>query len=240
VATLKYIADINLMTVTLDSAYTAADGHMHLTAGHGARLPATGDFWLRTTTGTYRCFKVTARSTDDITVTAAQDGTSDGNLDAGQELKWVLGATALDQLKLDIVNSDVTRLTILRRANVQSIGTGAWTTVSWETEVQDDVSAFDAGSPTVVTVPTGFTKVRVTVYTHWASNATGVRYDAVRYDGAAVRLQTLGAHQESNKCWITGWLTVVAAKTLDLQVIQTSGGNLNLGVGTEIQFEWRQ
>ena len=43
-ASLKYIADVNLMKVTLASAYTAADGHMHLTGGHGARLPATGDF----------------------------------------------------------------------------------------------------------------------------------------------------------------------------------------------------
>jgi hypothetical protein len=102
---LQYIAGLDLMTVTLDSAYTAADGHMHLTAGHGARLPASGDFWIRTTSGTYRCFKVTARSTDDLTVTSAQDGTSDGNLSAGAELKWVLGVTAFDQFRSDLVQT---------------------------------------------------------------------------------------------------------------------------------------
>lgn len=104
-ASLKYIADSNLMKVTLASAYTAADGHMHLTSGHGARLPATGDFWLRTTSGTYCCFKCTARSTDDLTITPAQDGTSDGNLDTGAELKWVLGVTAFDQYRADVVQS---------------------------------------------------------------------------------------------------------------------------------------
>lgn len=101
-STLKYIADGNLMTVTLASNYTAGDGHMHLTAGHGARLPSAGDFWIRASIGTLRVWKVTARSGDDITVTPAQDGTSDGNLTAGAELKWVLGVAAFDQFRGDI------------------------------------------------------------------------------------------------------------------------------------------
>lgn len=97
-STLKFSGNLELMTVSLASDYTAASGSMVLTAGHGARLPSAGDFWIRTKTGTYRCFKVTARSTDTLTVTAAQDGTSDGNLSAGMELFWDLGAAALDQL----------------------------------------------------------------------------------------------------------------------------------------------
>lgn len=104
-ASLKYSANLELMTVTLASDYTAASSSMSLTAGHGARLPASGDFWLRTTSGTYRCFKVTARSTDTLTVVAAQDGTEDGNLSAGVELKWVLGVTAIDQLRSDLIQT---------------------------------------------------------------------------------------------------------------------------------------
>lgn len=97
-ASLKYLGNLELMTVALASDYTAASGSMALTAGYGARLPSSGDFWIRTKTGTYQCFKVTARSTDTLTVVAAQDGTSDGNLSAGTELFWVLSYSALDQL----------------------------------------------------------------------------------------------------------------------------------------------
>lgn len=99
---LQYLADGNLMTVTLASDYTAGDGHMHLTAGQGAWLPATGLLWLSTVTGTYRVWRVDTRSTDQINITPAQDGTEDGNLAAGATLKWTLGATALDQLRADL------------------------------------------------------------------------------------------------------------------------------------------
>ncbi len=99
-ATLKWLsaADANLQVVTLGSAYTAASGSMALTGGHGARLPAAGDFWLMTTSGTRRVFKVTARSTDTLTVTPAQDGTADGNLDSGAELKWTMDVSAWEQV----------------------------------------------------------------------------------------------------------------------------------------------
>lgn len=105
-SSLKYVApDAERMTFTLGSDYTAASGTMTATGGHGARLPSSGDFWIATTTGTYRAFKVTARSTDVLTVTAAQDGTSDGNLSTGQEMKWALTLSALDQLRQDLVQT---------------------------------------------------------------------------------------------------------------------------------------
>lgn len=100
---LEYIADGDRMTVTLASGYTSGSGSMSLTTGHGARLPSSGDFWIITTSGTYRAFKVTARSTDTLTVTGGQDDTSDGNLDAGTELEWSLTYSALDQLRADLV-----------------------------------------------------------------------------------------------------------------------------------------
>lgn len=104
-ASLKYVsADPNLQLVTLGADYTAGDGHMHLTTGHGARLPSTGDFWLRTpVTGTLQnVFKCTARSTDQITVTAVTGYGADQNLSTGTELSWSLTGEGLDQLKDDI------------------------------------------------------------------------------------------------------------------------------------------
>lgn len=103
-ASLKYSANSDLQTVTLGSGYTAGSGSLVLTSGHGAKLPATGDFWLRSESP-YVCFKVTSRSTDTLTVTAGADGTSDTNLSAGATLHWVLGVAALDQLRSDIIGT---------------------------------------------------------------------------------------------------------------------------------------
>ena len=107
-ASLKYSANSSLQTVTLGSAYTSGGGSMTLTSGHGARLPSSGDFWLAydNGSGTVRLFKVTARSTDTLTVTAdATEGNGDGNISSGETLRWALTAAALDQLKADIVAS---------------------------------------------------------------------------------------------------------------------------------------
>ena len=104
-ASLKYSANSSLQTVTLGSAYTSGSGTMSLTTGHGARLPSSGDFWLAydNGAGTVRLFKVTARSTDTLTVTAdATEGSGDGNISSGETLRWALTAAALDQLRTDI------------------------------------------------------------------------------------------------------------------------------------------
>jgi len=96
--------DPNLQTVALDSGYTAGDGHMHLTAGHGARLPAQGVFWMRLpASGTLQnIYKVTARSTDQIDVTCVTGYGADQNHDAAEELAWDLCGEALDQLRADM------------------------------------------------------------------------------------------------------------------------------------------
>jgi hypothetical protein len=104
-ASLKYSANSSLQTVTLGAGYTSGSGTMTLTTGHGARLPATGDFWLAYDdgAGTVRLFKVTARSTDTLTVTAdATEGSGDGNISSGETLRWALTAAALDQLRGDL------------------------------------------------------------------------------------------------------------------------------------------
>jgi len=104
-STLKYLsADPNLQTFTLGSDYTAADGHMHLTAGHGARLPSGGDFWIRTpvTGDPTNVFKVTARSTDEITVTCVTGYGADQNWATDTEFAWGLTGEALDQLRTDL------------------------------------------------------------------------------------------------------------------------------------------
>ena len=104
-ASWKYADDSNLGAVTLGSGYTAASGTMSLTAGHGARLPSSGDFWLGYDTGSgNRIFKVTARSTDTLTVVVdASEGLGDGNISSGETLRPVVTNDTITQLKADIV-----------------------------------------------------------------------------------------------------------------------------------------
>jgi len=78
---------------------------MALTAGNGAYLPSSGDFWLayNNGSGTIRLFKVTARSTDTLTVVAVSgEGSGDGNISSGETLRWALTYDALVQLREDI------------------------------------------------------------------------------------------------------------------------------------------
>lgn len=105
-ASYKFTPVANLGTVTLGgSGYTAASGTMVLASGQGANLPTAGDFWLEYDTGSgIRIFKVTARSTDTLTVTPdATEGIGDGSIAAAATLKAVTTCAALTQLKSDIV-----------------------------------------------------------------------------------------------------------------------------------------
>lgn len=104
-ASLQYTKSSTIQTVTLGSAYTSGSGSMTLTAGNGAYLPSSGDFWLSYNdgAGTIRIFKVTARSTDTLTVTAVSgEGSGDGNISSGETLRWAMSVDALDQLRADL------------------------------------------------------------------------------------------------------------------------------------------
>lgn len=102
---LVYTGNQQRMTVEVGSNYTSGSGTLSLTAGNGAYLPAVSApnvLFLKPTEAeisggaTYQVWKVTARSTDTLTVTGAQDGTTDTSFSAPLELEWTIGASALD------------------------------------------------------------------------------------------------------------------------------------------------
>jgi len=102
---LQYTGNQYLQTVTLGAGYTAGSGTMTLTGGDGAKLPASGNFWIRQTqlsipsqSALLNILKVTARSGDTLTVVGGQDGTTDQNIANGTEMAWVLSASALTEL----------------------------------------------------------------------------------------------------------------------------------------------
>lgn len=138
-------------------------------------------------------------------------------------------------------------LTELQRSTNQSIANNTTTSISWDTSaIRDDVGAFSAGSPTLVTVPVGYTRVKITVNLNWASNSTGVRFVIALKNGATVTQPSVivAAAFESCATATSPWLTVTAGDTLEIQVRQSSGGNLNLNGGsgtfnnTLCEFEW--
>ena len=98
-ASLKYSANANFQIGTLASSYTSGGVSLVLTAGHGARFPSSGDFWVRVEDEVFKC---TSRSTDTLTVVGAQDGTSASNHASSSEVRWVLGVAGLDQMRTDI------------------------------------------------------------------------------------------------------------------------------------------
>lgn len=103
---LQYVGNTELMTVITGSLYTAGDPTLTLLAGQGALLPATGTFWIRQASllqsSLINILKVTARTGDVLTVVGGQDGTTDQNILTGTIMCWVLSASALQQLTVDI------------------------------------------------------------------------------------------------------------------------------------------
>lgn len=140
-------------------------------------------------------------------------------------------------------------LTIVSRAADQTISNGSWTAVSWDTKVQDDVGAFSSASPTVLTVPDGYTRAKCVAYTVWNNNSTGQRF--MRIDKAhagstaTLKVLVLAAAFESGETIPTRWLSVAPGDTLSVLVIQSSGANLGLAgtgdgfaVPSDFQCEW--
>jgi hypothetical protein len=139
-------------------------------------------------------------------------------------------------------NTTLPALTTLKLAASQSITQGTWVKVSYDTNVQDDVGAFSSSTPTQVTVPTGYTRVRITSYIVWAGNNTGSRYHRLSKNNVAFRFNALFGVDETGNTISSGWITVAAGDVLDVQVLTTST-TLNIaGSGSygssEVQYEW--
>ena len=136
-------------------------------------------------------------------------------------------------------------LTILQRSSNQSISNVSTTDVSWDASpIQDDVGAFSSGSPTILTVPSGYTKVRVTAHISWESNNSGQRYVDLQVNGTTIDTNWYLPASESTHSFVTRWHTVAASDVLKLRVFQSSGGSLNFaGAGSGygwpyMQVEW--
>jgi len=141
------------------------------------------------------------------------------------------------------------KLTIIEKNTGQTITTGTWTTVTWDTTaVIDEVGAFSGASPTLITVPSGYTKCRISIRTVWQNDASVFRYAQVQCSQSGIALPIMTVHSQTNEAgnhaiskWVTG---LSAGSTFLLQVLHNKGSNSTFsptgGFGQAwIQAEWQ-
>lgn len=118
---LAYVGNNRLMTVVTGAPYAAGDPTLTLQAGEGAFLPLTGTFWIRQASllqsSLINILKVNSRAADVLTVVGGQDGTTDQNIASGTVMCWVLSASALQQLTVDISSTPWLSNVVTKNAN---------------------------------------------------------------------------------------------------------------------------
>lgn len=137
-------------------------------------------------------------------------------------------------------------ITRLRKTAVQNIATGAWRTITWDTEDYDNLGAFDgAVSTSIITVPATITLARVALFASWGNNSNDARYINVKNTSTDVSLlfDIRLARNEAGATLMGGWVPVVAGNTIILQV-NSGTQTLNFGDANfptpypHITFEW--
>lgn len=123
--------------------------------------------------------------------------------------------------------------TVVKLTANESIANNTETAIPWDAADHDDGTMWSAGFPTRLTVPTNFSRVRITGGITWASNATGTRAIVAKKNGSYVAgLPNVIAASPGAVAFGQSApgavVQVTAGDYLELFVTQTSGGSLNL------------
>jgi hypothetical protein len=112
-----------------------------------------------------------------------------------------------------------------------AISNATWTTITWDTE-DYDTDAFWASSPnaTRITIPSGKGgKYLFNFSACFASNASGVRLCKLQKNGTDILFGNwMGASGDALTINGSGVLNLSASDYIEMQVYQSSGGNLNI------------
>lgn len=132
---------------------------------------------------------------------------------------------------------------LVSKNNAQSVPDNTNAAVSWETEEYDTDSIHDnATNNSRLTVPTGVTRVILRANIKWAANATGRRNTVILKNGLsfagapAVEQQAPTGPASVGQNLVSAPVLVTATDFFEVSVVQTSGGNLNINLGTESWF----
>jgi hypothetical protein len=147
----------NNATSTLSAGIAAGATSLTVSAGQGLRFPSPtgGDYFYATLTnnaGAIEIIKVTARTTDTLTVTRAQDGTTALAWNAGDRIEVRITKAMLDDLKADARAGSYT-------SNLAFSGTGLRITGDFSNATLSNRVAFQSsttnGNSTVTVLPNG-------------------------------------------------------------------------------------
>lgn len=143
--------------------------------------------------------------------------------DSGQSLgvKWATPSNG--------GSADVTKVAL---SGDFDVGSSTWNTVTWATEVFDDAGAWVSSAPTLITVPAGYTRIRLTTYIAFV-NSTGIRNCTINKTDATNPL-AINAQEAQNETGLladTGWLGCAEDDTFYVQVWCGGGADL-LGPAT--------
>lgn len=126
---------------------------------------------------------------------------------------------------------------LVYRSTTQSIATATDVRISFNTEVFDTGSFWLIGSPTRLTVPTDGTYLVLGQAT-FVANTTGIRLVSIWLNGSRVsRSSQEGGGTSIRKSLFTSKILQLSASDyLELNVHQTSGGNLNINAGDDLNY----
>lgn len=139
-----------------------------------------------------------------------------------------------DAIRL-LSREQATRGALLARAATQSIPNDTETAITWPTPERQTETVWASGSPTLLTIPSGVTLVRLVGQVTFAANATGSRKARILKNGTmegvglpAVRTLAAGGTDVTVIPLAGAIVPVEAGDTLDVRVTQDSGGALNI------------
>jgi hypothetical protein len=140
-------------------------------------------------------------------------------------------------------------VTIAQKQSTSAIANNTFVMNSWGSSdvIRDDVGAWSSGSPTRLTVPSGYGHIRITGRYAWAANATGGRWLNTYKNGSFLHgiMGPATASDTNRATYISNWMAVTTGDYFEVNFGQTSGGNLNLGGSAtpggdaaSLQIEW--
>jgi hypothetical protein len=156
--------------------------------------------------------------------------------DPGPDARVTVDSGAPSQTAGSFVYGSNAAGVLLALAADQAIPSGVWTPVSFPAPAagDDQLGAYSAGAPTLITVPALARAMRIRGTGLWASNAAGVRGLALARGGVRVELALRpanGGGDVTDQSVELGRIGVVPGQQWRLEAIQASGGPLNLTAG---------
>lgn len=208
---------------------SSAFGKMHVCSGasnYAVGLPAVSG-----NAGKVIGIRVARNATGLITIDPNASETLNG------VTSWVLGAGESMTLLstgsewVSIGGYKTNKMLHLERVANQSLANNAFTAISWDTEVLDELGAWSSG--TNITIP-NTAKYNVTLQANFASNATGIR--TIRMVRATIDLGSApiinAVVDSAGRAQATFGIRLTAGDVVSVEAFQNSGGALNLGAVT--------